>query len=59
MPIHPSAHGEDPLPVGFTSERAPEVSRKQLTWRQALRWLILGILIAAAMVLGAGNSVGW
>jgi hypothetical protein len=35
------------------------VSRSQVTFRQVLRWLMLGILIAAAAVLASGNLVGW
>jgi hypothetical protein len=35
------------------------VLRRPNSWSEALRWLLIGLVIVAAMVLAAGNSAGW
>jgi hypothetical protein len=35
------------------------VLRRPNGWNEALRWLLIGLLIVAAMVLATGNSAGW
>ncbi len=33
--------------------------RRPNSWNEALRWLLIGLLVAVAMILATGNSAGW
>jgi hypothetical protein len=35
------------------------VLRRPNSWNEALRWLLIGLAVVAAMVLATGNSLGW